>query len=76
MYWGIKLIWVLTVDAGQRVFCPPLPYMLGQQRMSCWLYGDAVISAGVGLCGNIVVYLQDISQGHVEMCVHDGKNVF
>lgn len=72
-YWGIKLIWVGTADARWwRLFCPVLPYGLLQQRMSCWLCGDAVVSA-VWLYQ--LVHKQDpYSQGKVEIYVHDGKN--
>lgn len=49
--WGIKLIRVWTRDAWWRSFCSVLLYRLLQQRMSCWLYGDAVVSAGVRMCG-------------------------
>lgn len=54
-YKSIKLIRFLSTDAWSRLFSSVLPYSpaLLQQRMSCWLYGDAVISAVMRMCGYI-----------------------
>lgn len=75
-YCSIKLIRVWTLDTWWRSFCPVLTYRLLKQRVSCWLYGDAVVSAGVRMCGYIRWCMSKTCIARdLWKCVHDGKSV-
>lgn len=67
-YWGINLICVWSPDAWCRIFCPVLSYKLCQQRISCWLYGDTVVSAGMSMCGYICWCISMFCQSNMCTC--------